>query len=90
MATHQKGSWSMRATIRGTDRAPWIHAVGGKDRGGVLWHPTEKYPRWAAICPGERVDEHGGVFLRCVKHCLAPIFSESNFAVQVQEKISKV
>jgi hypothetical protein len=66
----------------GGDRVPLLHAAGGEDRGGVVWRPAEENSRRAAVRPGEKRKECGGVFLSLVNDCLAPDTVEGVFAVQ--------
>jgi hypothetical protein len=55
----------------GVERVLLPHADGGEDRGGFVWRPSEENSRRAAVRPGEKRKACGGVFLRCVKDCLA-------------------
>jgi hypothetical protein len=80
-----QGSLERDSEQEGAERVPLLHAAGGEDWGGVVWHSSEDSPRRAAVRPGEEVMECGSVFLSCARDCLARDTVEGIFAVQGQE-----
>jgi hypothetical protein len=77
-----EGSLEREGEQEGAERVPLLHAAGGEDPGGVVWPPAKENPQRSAVRPGEKRKKCGGVFMSCVKDCLAGDTVEGIFAVQ--------